>query len=79
MSTIEEMDKELAPLGKEYQKLLTERTALDEKIREIKTAIGEIIKNRDIMTLLESRDVDTTGLAIIKGKLTMKAPIPKMN
>lgn len=77
MASIEEIDKQIAVFNVEYQKLLQQRFSLDINLREIKGKITDLCKSKEIMGLLEKKNVDTAGLEVIHGKLTLTAPMPK--
>lgn len=78
MASIEELDKQITVFSVTYQKLLKERGELNPKIRDIRQKITDLVKNREIIELLTKKNVDTAGLEVIQGKLTMTAPIPKL-
>ncbi len=77
MASIEEIDKQIEVLNVEYQKLLQQKIDLEPKIREVKTAMTDLIKSKEIIELLSKKNVDTAGLEVIHGKLTLTAPMPK--
>ncbi len=78
MSAIEELDVELDKLDVEYKKLQEQKAATEIAIRDIRGRMTDIVKNKELIALLEARNIDTSNVKVIEGKLEQVASGPSI-